>query len=223
MNPLLFVFLVLFLASPGMASIFFNAIHEEKLLILYNILLGIFIHRYYNDETNTLKTKIILILLAFLINFSKEGGILSLCIMGILMTVKNIIEKRKDNFVGILFIALPVMTVLIWKLVIVKYSYSIYGNPHMSIAGYREYSLIATKFIVSDPIIFFLLIPMLVFRLRKLFQTKGITAADIMAYGGLGTLGVILMTQTQHASYYLMPIYGTIVWFFYQESKFLKT
>jgi hypothetical protein len=90
---------------------------EEKLLVLYFLLLGIFIHRYYNVETNTMKTKIILVLLAFLINFSKEGGILSLFIIGILMVVKNTIEKRSGNyFIEKLFIIVPIITDFFWRM-----------------------------------------------------------------------------------------------------------
>jgi hypothetical protein len=222
-NLLLFVFLILFLLSPGIVTIFSSVLFEEKLLIIYFLLLGIFIHRYYNVETNTMKTKIILVLLAFLINFSKEGGILSLFIIGILMVVKNTIEKRSGNyFIEKLFIIVPILTILFWRIVILDHTTMVYSNPNMSIAGYYEYSLTAIKFIVSDPVIFLLLIPMLGIRLKKILQTKSITVADIMAYGGLGTLGVILITQTHHASYYLVPLYGMMLWFFYQEKQFFK-
>lgn len=223
-SVIMVIFLILFLLSPGIVTIFSSALFEEKLLILYFLLFGIFLHQYYDDEKNDTKTQTILIILGLLINFSKEGGILSLFIIGIVMMLKNKIEKRddKDNFIEKLFVSIPIITVLFWKLVILDYTTRVYGNPDITIVGYSKYVINATKYIVSDPIIFFICIPILLIRLFTIVKSKTLTVADIMAYGGLGTLGVIIITQTNHAGYYLTPIYATMIWFLFQEKQFFQ-
>jgi hypothetical protein len=218
-NIILVGMMVLFF-TPAWVSLYFRLLMQEKYIITQFLLLFITLKKVENNK----KWYIPVFLLCLLLAFTKEAGILASVGIGIgllLWSLKNNDNSTKITGVMVVFSMITMLVAYYFTRYI--YTEKVYGTSSIGEITTRVKALV--EWIIADPIIFLLLIPLIgvrIFQLVKNWKTESFSISDIFLFGGSAYIGTFFLTGMHYGEHYLSPLYIILLILFLEKSEIFE-
>lgn len=202
--------LILIMFSPAFTSIYFRLLYQEKYSLLWFVLLS---YQFINlDYKNNILKLVSIIILAFLLIFTKEPGIVAMLFLSIGLFLKYVKDKiYKDFLLGFVLFLISCFVIISYFLYTKTIKHR-YGDTEMSFMLNLVKSI--GEWTIADPVLFLVFLPLFGHRIYLVARKReSIDYADILAFSGIGYMFSFLISGMYYGEHYMTPVYGVALIF----------
>lgn len=208
-----YIFCMALILSPGFTSIYFRLLYTERYLLLIFIKLVHLAILILCNKKNTKKTFLCFLILINIGMYFKEIVFIPVLIIGIgflLIDYKNEIKNKNYTILGWAIIV-SVLSYIIFYYMIVSSKFT--GERIHTELGYAKMMLLSLfGWLINDPLIILLFIPITIKRIYVLFKQRlnTLTIYDVFGIAGFAYILSFFILKL-YAYHYFVPIYAFVL------------
>ncbi len=205
-----FTYVFILLLCPGFTSIYFRLLYPERYVLLISFLIVYWLIQIFYFNKQKIKYFIFIAILTNICMYFKESAFCLFFSLGIgllIINFKNKIKSKYIFFLGIVMIVSVLIYLILYYYFIIPEINTRYGYNTMSFS--KNLVLTSIAWIINDPIIMLLFIPVEMCNLHSLIKNKFNDFSIIHVFGFAGLLYVLSFFILKLYSYhYFIPVYA---------------